>query len=121
MSFRVVTTRSQQSIQEVIDESVPAFQFCSDAFSGYSAPNYHRAFHLVANGKSQTYSVEACNAELRHYIKALARATRCFAKTLNSLIRRVKFFVFCWNSRQLYRRRYPKYSRPLFSFVPFPF
>ena len=69
--------------------------------------------------KSQTYAVEADNAELRHYLKCLARSTRCFAKHLDSLIRRVKVFVHCWNQRQLQRRAFPKYVPPLFSFASF--
>jgi len=39
----------------------------------------------------------------------------------NGFIRRVKFFVHCWNQRQLFRRAFPKYDRPLFSFASFPF
>ena len=111
--------RSPESVQAVIDEVPNAFQYCTDAYAGYVGRNYHRGWHLVAAGKSQTYSVEGDNAELRHYLKCLARKTRCFAKRLESLIRRVKFFVYCWNRRQLYRRQYPQYARPLFDFAPF--
>ena len=87
-------------------------------FSVYVGRNYHRGWHLVAQGKSQTDSVEGDNAELRHSLKCLARATRCFAKRMDSLIRRLKFFVQCWNQRQLFRRAYPDYDQPLFSFPP---
>lgn len=121
MSWRVVHQRSEVVVQHMIDEVPNAFQYCTDGFHLYTGRNYHRGWHLVALGKSQTYAVEATNAELRHYLKCLARRTRCFAKCLASLIRRIKFFVHCWNQRQLFKRAYPKYDRPLFSFASFHF
>ena len=119
LGWRVVTHRTEAVTQQLIDEAPNAFQYCTDGFSVYDGRDYHRGYHLVAPGKSQTYSVEADNAELRHYLKCLARSTRCFAKHLDSLIRRVKVFVHCWNQRQLQRRTFPKYVRPLFSFASF--
>lgn len=116
MSWRVVTERSSEVCQGLVDELPHAFQYCTDGFSVYQSLNYHLGLHLVAYGKSQTFSVEAGNSELRHYIKALARKTRCFSKLMSNLIKRVKLFIHCWNRRQLYRRLYPKYSRPLFAF-----
>ena len=121
MSWRVVTERSEAVVQALIDEVPNAFQYCTDGFPVYEGRNYHRGWHLVAHGKSQTYSVEAGNAELRHYLKCLARSTRCFAKQLDSLIRRIKLFVHCWNQRQLFKRAYPDYDQPLFSFASFHF
>ena len=77
MSWRVVSERSEAVVQALIDEVPNAFQYCTDGFPVYEGRNYHRGWHLVAHGKSQTYAVEAGNAELRHYLKCLARATRC--------------------------------------------
>lgn len=119
MSWRVVYERSETVVQQMIDDVPDAFQYCTDGFNLYVGRDYHRGHHLVAPGKSQTYAVEADNAELRHYIKCLARSTRCFAKCIHSLTRRVKFFVHCWNQRQLFRRAHPAYDRPLFTFASF--
>ena len=123
MSWRVVWERSDEVVQHMVDEVPNAFQYCTDTdgFSIYTGRNYHRGWHLVAHGKSQTYSVEGDNAELRHYIKCLARSTRCFAKRMDSLMRRVKFFVHCWNQRQLFRPAYPDYDCPLFAFASFAY
>jgi IS1 family transposase len=121
LGWRVVTERTDTVTQALIDETPDALQYCTDGFSLYAGRDYHRGYHLVAPGKSETYAVEADNAELRHYIKCLARSTRCFAKQLDSLIRRIKLFVHCWNQRQLHRRAFPKYGRPLFTFASFLF
>jgi IS1 family transposase len=110
LGWQAVTERTEASVQQLIDTAPNAVQYCTDGFPVYVGRNYHRGYHLVAPGKSQTYAVEACNAELRHYIKCLARRTRCFAKQLASLVRRIKLFVHCWNQRQLWRRAFPKYD-----------
>lgn len=59
--------------------------------------------------KSQAYSVEAVNADLRHYLARLARRSRC----IHALTRAVDLFVRCYNARQLRKRKYPKYPTPL--------
>ncbi|MBP9502950.1 MAG: IS1 family transposase [Candidatus Promineofilum sp.] len=35
--------------------------------------------------KSETYSVEAGNAELRHYLARLGRKSRCFSRSIKAL------------------------------------
>ena len=67
--------------------------------------------------KSQTYSVEGDNAELRHYLARLGRKSRCFSRCIDALRDAVKLFVYCWNRRQLYRLAYPAYPAHLFQFV----
>ncbi len=96
-------------MQSVIDAAPPAPSYFSDAFNtcrGLCWWGEHRAMY----NKSETYSVEGDNAELRHYLARLARKSRCFSKCLNALRRAVELFVWCWNWRQLHkqqRRRYP--------------
>ena len=73
--------------------------------------------HHAMPDKSQTYSVEGDNAELRHYLARLARASRCFSRSIHALHNAVKLFVFAWNRRQLAIRRFPTYPAHLLSFV----
>lgn len=113
MSWLVVTERTAQTMQPIVDDAPRAWQYCTDAFSTYEALNYHTGLHLVASGKSQTYSVEAGNAELRHYLARLARRSRCFTRSLAALMRNIALFVQCWNRRQLFKRAYPTYNPPL--------
>ena len=47
----------------------------------------------VAHGQSQTYAVEAVNAELRHYLARLNRRSRCFSNCIEALRAGVKLFV----------------------------
>jgi hypothetical protein len=59
--------------------------------------------------KLETYSVEAVDADLRHYLKRLARKSRCFSRQMNSLVDNLKLFVYCYNQRQLAKRQHPNY------------
>jgi IS1 family transposase len=120
MSWDVASDRTGETIQSVVDRAPNAFQYCTDGHSGYEAVNWHRGLHLVAHGKSQTYSVEANNAELRHYLSRLTRRTRCYSKRLEWLKLMVKLFVHYWNLRQLWRRLHPRYPRSLLSFLSLP-
>ncbi len=68
--------------------------------------------------KSQTFSVEGDNADLRHYLARLGRKSRCFSRSLEALARAVKLFAYCYNARQLFKRRYPKINAHLIDFLP---
>jgi len=101
----------------MLDNSPQAVWYYSDLFAGYRALIYTPGTHTPMPDKSETYRVEGMNAELRHYLKRLARKTRCFSRSFQALHRAVKLFVFAWNRRQLYRQRYPDYPSHLIDFV----
>ena len=67
--------------------------------------------------KSETYSVEGDNAELRHYLARLARRSRCFSRCKIALTRAVKLFILAFNRRQLYKQKYPQYPTDLIDFI----
>jgi hypothetical protein len=47
--------------------------------------------------KSDTFTVEGVNADLRHYIPTLARRSRCFARKLETLKAVLEVFVAAYN------------------------
>lgn len=67
--------------------------------------------------KQETYSVEAVNSGLRHYLKRLARRSRYFSRRIQALINNLRLFVYCYNHRQLASRLFPKYSFHLIDFI----
>lgn len=77
---------------------------CKDSVPGQHASMYD---------KSETYTVEAVNADLRHYLTRLGRRSRCFSRCIRALRRAVDSFVRCYNARQLRKRKYPQYPAPL--------
>ncbi|MCS7054809.1 MAG: IS1 family transposase, partial [Thermoflexales bacterium] len=110
MSWQVALSRDEAVLQAVVDQAPRAFQYCTDGFSGYAALDYRGGWHLVAPGKSQTYSVEASLAELRGALARLGRRTRCFSRCVEALRRSVASFVQCWNRRQLFKQAHPGYQ-----------
>jgi IS1 family transposase len=108
---------SDENLQQVLDESLPAHWYYSDLLAAYQELAYDFGIHFPMHDKSQTYSVEADNAELRHYRARLGRRSRCFSRSMDALRAAVRLFVFAWNQRQLYKLRFPRYPSHLFNFV----
>jgi len=119
LSWDVVPERTSEALQACLERSPQARQYYSDAFPVYDTLYYGAPYELRPD-KLETYSVEAVNADLRHYLKRLARKSRCFSRRLYSLIQNLRLFVYCYNHRQLAKRQYPKYDFHLVDFVSLP-
>lgn len=117
LGWKVVAERTSEVIQQLVDGAPKAKQYFSDGWEAYASLWYHLGFYQVSLGKSDTYSVEADNAELRHYLARLARASRCFSRCLHALQCAIRLFVYCFNSRQLYKHQFPAYPAHLFDFI----
>jgi IS1 family transposase len=117
LAWAVVWVRSQEAIQQLVDRAPKAKWYFSDGFDAYQWLWYHFGCFEVAKGKSETYSVEADNAELRHYLARLARRSRCFSRCPYALECAIRSFVYAFNRRQLYRHRYPLYPANVIEFV----
>lgn len=117
MGGRVATDRDQATIQALVDGAPRAEHYYSDAWTGYANVVYHPGQHTHLPNKTQTYSVEANNAELRHYLARLFRASRCFSRSLDALRAALKLFIFAWNRRQLAKQRHPQYRYALVDFL----
>ena len=116
LAWRVVAERTATLAQQMLYEA-SAQRYYSDRFKMYFSLHYGVSHHLAMWDKSETYSVEAGNAELRHYLARLARRSRCFSRCLEALRQHVKMFVHAWNRRQLHKRKYPNYPAHLIDFV----
>lgn len=117
VGWGVVWERTEEIAQALVDAAPQAVLYFSDDFPTYSALIYKPGIHIAMTNKSQTYSVEGDNADLRHYLARLARRSRCFSRSIQALQRAVKLFVFAWNRRQLYKQRYPAYPAHVMQFA----
>ena len=118
LSWAVLAQRSVAPMQAVIDRAWGAKHYYSDNFSTYATLVYPEGatYHAMLD-KSQTYTVESVNADLRHFLARLARHSRCFSRRLAALERALRLFVHYFNLQQLYRHAFPRYPRPLSQFV----
>ena len=117
LSWSVATDRDQATIQTLVDAAPHATQYYSDAWTGYENVVYSPGQHTSLPNKTQTYRVEAGNAELRHYLARLGRRSRCFSRSLAALRAALSLFVFAWNRRQLAKQQYPQYHYALADFL----
>ena len=77
VGFTVTQARSTEQMQGLIDSSPAAGTYYSDGYSLYRELSYWGT-HTVAPGKSETYTADGINADLRRYIPGAARRNRCF-------------------------------------------
>ena len=96
--------RSERTFQTVIDQAPAARVYFSDAFGIYQVLQYPAgSIHIPMLDRSQTYTVEGVNADLRTYLGRLKRGSRCFTRSLAGLRRAMKLFVHYYNLCQVYR------------------
>jgi IS1 family transposase len=117
LGWQIAWERTAEVIQHMVDEAPKAKMYHSDGWDTYASLWYHLGHYQVSEGKADTYSVEACNAEFRHYLARLARSSRCFSRCPMALQSAVHLFVFCFNARQLYKQQFPAYTAHLADFI----
>ena len=101
----------------MVDFAPKAKEYFSDALDAYSRLWYHGGCYQVSQGKNDTFSVEGDNAQLRHYLARLARSSRCFSRCPYALVCALRLFIYCYNSRQLYKQKFPNYPAHVKDFI----
>jgi IS1 family transposase len=113
VGWPVVWERTTANRQAMLDRSPQAKVYYCDEFSTSETLVYYPGKHKSLPDKSQPYSVEAHNAELRQSLARLARKSRCFSRCIQALWRSVNLLGFAWNRPQLYKPRFPAYPAHL--------
>jgi insertion element IS1 protein InsB len=116
VAWAVCLHRTPEVMQSVVDSAPHATSYYSDAFNTYRELCWWGE-HTSMYDKSQTYSVEGTNADLRHYLARLGRRSRCFSRCINALTRAVDLFVRFYNARQMRKRKHPRYPAPLATLI----
>ena len=117
IGFDVTTEKASKYIQNIVDNAPDAEYYCTDGYSGYLDVTYPGKHIRNIHNKSDTFTVEGVNADLRHYIPILARKSRCFARSLDTLKAVVSVFVEAYNRFHLavsdFRATFPNKQFPL--------
>lgn len=122
----MVEERSYDTLQPLVDQVFEQVekvqQFYSDGLGTYQELVYRQgrrmARHEVAPGKSQTYTVEGTNADLRCYVPALDRKGRCFPRRKDNLRAFLRLFITCYNRCCLARLLHPRRPSYPSDFLP---
>jgi IS1 family transposase len=122
VGFDVARDKSPERIQKIVDSAPAAEKYCTDGWSGYIDVIYPGMHVRNTRDKSDTFTVEGVNADLRHYIPILARRSRCFARKLETLYAVVEVFANAYNqfgvAKHKWRLHHPKGELP-FGLVDF--
>ena len=117
VGFDVSMEKSAKYIQGIVDHAPDAKFYCSDGYVGYLDVVYPGVHIRNTRDKSDTFTVEGVNADLRHYIPILARRSRCFPRSLETLRAVLALFAYAYNRFHLavfnFRLRFPNREFPL--------
>jgi IS1 family transposase len=97
VGFDVAQDKSAARIQEMVDAAPESKVYYTDGYVGYIDVVYPGKHLRNMRDKSDTYTVEGVNADLRHYIPILARTSRCFPRKLETLYAVFDVFVDAYN------------------------
>ena len=104
----VACDKSPERVQKMVDCAPSASRYCTDGWFGYVDVIYPGQHVRNIRDKSDIFTVEGVNTDLRHYIPLLARKSRCFARKLDTLKAVVEVFVEAYNrfgvAKMKYRR-----------------
>lgn len=122
VGFEVAQDKCAWRIQGIVDGAADAERYCTDGYVGYLDVVYPGQHVRNVRDKSDTFTVEGVNADLRHYIPLLARRSRCFARTLETLQAVIEVFVDAYNrfgQAKFNHRKYRPTGNFPFAFVDF--
>ena len=97
VGYDIAFDKSRKRIQNLVDSSPKADRYYSDAYPAYSEILYD-GLHTSLKNKSQTYTVEGVNSDLRHYIPPLRRKSKCFFRSIDTMKAVFKIFVYAFNN-----------------------
>jgi len=97
VGFDAAFDKSPERIQNIVDNAPPAEKYCTDGYFGYIDIVYPGKHKRNIHDKSDTFTVEGVNADLRHYIPVLARKSRCFCRKLDTFRAVIDVFADAYN------------------------
>ena len=98
VGYDVAFDKSSQRIQKIVDNGPEAEYYCTDGYLGYVDIVYPGKHIRNVRNKSDTFTVEGINADLRHYIPILRRRSRCFPRRIETLKAVLELFVQAYNA-----------------------
>lgn len=116
-AYDVAHDKSPRRIQAIVDSAPEAEKYCTDGWFGYKDVAYPGKHIQNCRDKSDTFTVEGVNADLRHYIPVPARHSRCFCRKIETLRVVIAVFVDAYNrfgmAKSFWRTTHDKGDFPL--------
>ena len=119
VGYDVAFDKSSQRIQKIVDNGPKAEYYCTDGYRGYVDIVYPGKHIRNIHNKSDTFTVEGINADLRHYIPILRRKSRCFSRNIETLRAVLDLFVQAYNAFGIAKMKFRKKRNPKSRELPF--
>jgi IS1 family transposase len=97
VAFSVDNSVTAANIQRMTDMSPEARNYYTDGGQCYLGVDFLGKHRRNTRDKSDTHDIESSNADLRHYIPGLARRSRCFFRSMETLEAVISVFVDAYN------------------------
>jgi hypothetical protein len=117
LGFSVENSVKAKAIQTIVDSAPAAERYFTDGGRAYLDVIFGGKYIRNQEDKSDTHEIESSNADLRHYISGLARRSRCFYRSRETLNAVLSVFVDAYNK---FGEAKLKYRKPIVHKSPNP-
>lgn len=97
IAYAVDNVVNAAMIQDMVDGVAQAEKYYTDGGSAYLGVDFIGRHARNVKDKSDTHNIESSNADLRHYIAGLRRRSRCFFRSVETLMAVLHIFVHTYN------------------------
>jgi len=84
-------------LQRIVDSAPTAKKYCTYGCLTYLNVDFGGKHKRNPHSKKDTHNIESTNADLRHYLPGLARRSRCFYRTQETLEAVLSVFIDAYN------------------------
>lgn len=85
VGFRVDSSIKSSVLQEMVDSVPTAENYCTDGCLTYLDVVFGGKHVRNVHNKKDTHDIESTNSDVRHYVPGLARRSRCFYRSMETL------------------------------------
>jgi IS1 family transposase len=129
VNFDVQFDKGVFRLQGLVDNAPDAENYSTDGNPSYLDVIFPGKHNRNIRDKRDTHTIESINADLRHYISGLARRSRCFFRSLETLHAVLEIFVDAYNkfgeAKLIYRvptkHKDPNNTKGLHKYQDLPF
>jgi IS1 family transposase len=115
LGFGVENSVESKTVQAMVDSVPAAEKYFTDGGHAYMDVIFGGKHIRNAENKKDTHEIESTNADLRHYIAGLARRSRCFFRSRETLCAVLSVLIDAYNK---YGEAKLKYRKPVVHKTP---
>lgn len=97
VGFAVDKSVNSKALQKVADSTPAAEEYFTDGCLTYLDVIFSGKHRRNADNKKDTHTIESTNSDLRHHIPGLARRSRCFFRSIETLNAVLSLFIDAYN------------------------